>query len=213
MAEFNLTPRLHDTVFDVDAERIARVYAQAAFAAAGAQAERDSLMDELESLRSDVLDRLPRVEELFKSQLISEDDKLALIDKVFGGRASATLINTLKVMAAHGRLGMVRDMVAAARKIWEHQSGRLPVELETANPLTPDLEQEVLTVLAKVLDADPIVSARVNPDLISGFIIRVGDRLYDASTRTRLEHMRQGMVARAVEAIQRGPERYVKNET
>jgi F-type H+-transporting ATPase subunit delta len=213
MAEFNLTPRLHDTVFDVDAERIARVYAQAAFAAAGGQAERDSLMEELDSLRTDVLDRVPRVEELFKSQLVSEDDKLALIDKVFGGRASATLINTLKVMATHGRLGMVRDVVAAARKIWERQSGRLPVELETANPLTPDLEQEVLSVLAKVLDADPIVSARVNPDLISGFIIRVGDRLYDASTRTRLEQMRQGMVARAVEAIQRGPERFFNKET
>jgi F-type H+-transporting ATPase subunit delta len=174
MAEFNITPRLYDMVFDVDAERIARVYAQAAFAAAGGQSERDSLMEELDSLRSDVLDRVPRVEELFKSQLVSEDDKLALIDKVFGGRASTTLIDTLKVMAKHGRLGMVRDMVAAARKFWERQSGRLPVELETANTLTPDLEQEVLSVLAKVLDADPIVSARVNPDLISGFIIRVG---------------------------------------
>jgi len=212
MAEFIRNPRLHDTVFDVDAERIARVYAQAGLAAAGGAAQQDELMSELDSLRTDVLDRQPRVEELFKSRLISEEHKLALLDKVFGGRASETLLKLLKVMAKHGRLGMVRDMVAAARKIWERQSGRLPVQLETAYPLAPDLEQEVLRVLRHVLQADPIVSARVNPDLIAGFVIRVGDRLYDASTRTRLQRMRQAMVARAVEAIQRGPERFMTSE-
>ena len=73
------------------------------------------------------------------------------------------------------------------RKLWETRSGRLPVELETANPLTPELEQVILVTLGRVLGADPIVSARVNPDLIAGFVIRVGDRVFDGSTRTRLE--------------------------
>ena len=66
-----------------------------------------------------MLDRQPRVEELFDSELISKDDKLALLDRVFGGRASPTMLNVLKVLAKHGRLGMVRDVVAAARKMWE----------------------------------------------------------------------------------------------
>ena len=212
MGEFIHTPRLTDTVFDVSAERLARVYAQAVFNAAGGRAEQDALMDELESLRDDVLARQPKVQELFASELISDDEKHALIDRLFAGRASTLLLNFLKVLNKHGRLGMIRDVIAAARKIWETQSGRQPVLLETANPLTPELEQEILASLAKVLGADPIVSATVNPDLIAGFVIRVGDRVFDGSVRTRLEAMRKGMIARATEAIQMSPERFFTTE-
>jgi F-type H+-transporting ATPase subunit delta len=63
-----------------------------------------------------------------------------------------------------------------------------------------------------VLGTDPIVSASVNPDLIAGFVIRVGDRVYDGSVRTRLEAMRKGMVARATEAIQTAPQRFFSSE-
>lgn len=213
MAEFNHTPRIHDTVFDVSAERLARVYAEAALDAAGGPAEQDALMAELESLRDDVLKRQPRLQELFASGLISTDDKLAMIDRLFAGRASTTLLNFLKVLTRHGRLGMIRDVVGAARKMWETRSGRIPVELETANALTPELEQEILVALKRVLGGEPIVSASINPDLIAGFVIRAHDRVYDGSIRTRLEAMRRGMIARATEAIQTGPQRFFSSET
>jgi F-type H+-transporting ATPase subunit delta len=122
------------------------------------------------------------------------------------------LLNFLKVLNKHGRLGMVRDVIAAARKLWETRSGRLPVHLETANPLSPELEQEMLAMLTKVLKVDPIVSASINPDLIAGFIIRVGDRVFDVSMKTRLEAMRKGMIARATEAIQQTPQRFFSHE-
>jgi F-type H+-transporting ATPase subunit delta len=212
MGEFIHTPHMHETVFDVSAERLARVYAEAALDAAGGRAEQDALMTELESLRTDVLDRQPKLLELFASELVSEDEKLAVIDRVFGGRASTLLVNFLKVLNKHGRLGMIRDVVAAARKLWETRSGRQPVLLETANPLSPELEQELLASLTKVLGADPIVSASINPDLIAGFVIRVGDRVFDGSVRTRLEAMRKGMIARATEAIQQTPQRFFSHE-
>jgi F-type H+-transporting ATPase subunit delta len=212
MGEFIRTPHTHETVFDVGVERLARVYAKAALDAAGGRAEQDALMSELDSLRTDVLDRQPKLIELFASELVSEGEKLALIDRVFGGRASTLLLNVLKVLNEHGRLGMVRDVIAAARKLWETRSGRLPVHLETANPLSPELEQELLASLTKVLGADPIVSASINPDLIAGFVIRVGDRVFDGSVRTRLEAMRKGMIARATEAIQLTPQRFFSHE-
>ncbi len=212
MAEFIHTPHLHDTVFDVSAEQLARVYAQAALDAAGGRAEQDALMAELESIRADVLDSEPRVAELFSSQLISSEEKSAILDRLFGGRVSTVTLNTLKVLNKHGRLGMIRDLVAAARKLWETRSGRQPVDLETANPLAPELEGEILATLARVLGTDPIVHATVNSDLIAGFIIRVGDRVFDGSVRSRLEAMRKGMIARATEAIQTTPQRFFSSE-
>jgi F-type H+-transporting ATPase subunit delta len=136
-----------------------------------------------------------------------------MIDRMFAGRASATLVNSLKVMARHGRLGIIRDVARTARQLLLQRAGRVSVELETASALDQGLEQEILSSFTAMLGADPIISARINPDLIAGFVVRVGDRVYDGSVRTQLEHMRQGMLSRAVEAIQRGPERFFTNNT
>ena len=212
MGEFNHVPLHHDTVFDVSAERLGRVYAKAALDAAGDRAGQDALMGELEQLRDEVFDRQPKVRELFDSRLISKDDKLAMLDRMFGGKVGTTTLNLLKVLTKHGRLGMVRDVIGPMRKMWEQRTGRQPVELISANPLTPELENEILAALTKVLGADPIVSASVDPDLIAGFVIRVGDRVFDGSTRTRLEAMRKGMIARATEAIQTMPHKFFNAE-
>jgi F-type H+-transporting ATPase subunit delta len=210
MAEFIHTDRSQDTVFDVDAERLARVYAEAGLDAAGGIAEQESLVEELESV-ADVLKQDRRLAQIIASELISKDEKIAMLDRLFGAKLSTATLNLLKVMARHKRLGLIRDAAKVARKMWFDRSGRVPVQLETANELDAVLEQEILTAFARVLGSDPIVTQWVNPELIGGFVLRVGDRVYDGSVRTRLEHMRQGMVNRAVEAIQRSPERFVTN--
>jgi F-type H+-transporting ATPase subunit delta len=208
MGEFIHANDAREAAFDVEAERLARVYAEAALGAAGGMAEQTALVEALEALRRDVLEPNPKVKELFGSELVSEDEKLALLDRVFGGRVTPLLLNVLKVLARHHRLGMVEDVIVAMKKMWEKRAGRERVQLVTANPLGPELENELLASLAKALGADPIVTASVDPDLIAGFIIRVGDRVFDGSMRTRLESMRKSMVARATEAIQTNPQRF-----
>jgi F-type H+-transporting ATPase subunit delta len=211
MAEFQTTTRPQETVFDVSAERLGRVYAQAALDAAGNLDQQQEVVEELESVVNDVLSRDPRLNEIFSSELISEDEKLGMLDRIFAGRASKTTLHLLKVMARHDRLAIIRNVAKAARELWQTRANRIPVELETANPVEKSLQQEILKAFEHALGADPIVTDRVNPDLIAGFVIRVGDRVYDGSVRTRLEHMRQGMINRAVEAIQRGPTRFIQN--
>jgi F-type H+-transporting ATPase subunit delta len=209
MSEFIHANQPQDNVFDVDAERLARVYAEAGLNAAGGIADQESVVLELEAVVRDVLAVDRRIEEIFGSELIAAEDKVAMLDRILGTQASAKTLNLLKVMARHKRLSLIRDVAKAARKMWQDRSGRIPVELETANTLEPALEQEILSAFGGVLGADPIVTQRVNPDLIAGFIIRVGDRVYDGSVRTRLEKMRLQMIDRAVDAIQRGPERFI----
>ena len=213
MSEFIHAEQPQDNVFDVDAERLARVYAEAGLNAAGGIADQESVVLELEAVVRDVLSVDRRIEEIFGSELIAAEDKVAMLDGILGKQASAKTLNLLKVMARHKRLSLIRDVAKAARKMWQARSGRVPVELETANTLDPALEQEILSAFGGVLGADPIVTQRVNPDLIAGFVIRVGDRVYDGSIRTRLEKMRLQMIDRAVDAIQRGPQRFIDRTT
>lgn len=213
MAEFIHADRVRDTVFDVDAERLAGVYASAGLDAAGGIGEQEQVVNELEAIVSEVLSLDSRMQQILASVLIAAEEKVPMLDRLFAGKVSTTTLNLLKVMARHKRLGLLRDVAKVSRKIWQDRSGRMPVELETANSLDAALEQEILVAFGDVLGADPIVTQRVNPDLIAGFVIRVGDRVYDGSVRSRLEKMRGSMIDRAVDAIQRNPRQFLDKTT
>ena len=184
-----------EKVFDVKVERLARVYAQAALDAAGdGQGE---VIDELRSLVADVLNKFPDLDEIFDSALISMDEKIAMLDRLFArqpsGQLSATTLNFLKVLTKHGRLGCLRDVVRSAEALWSDRNSRVQLELQLAHQLDDKLHEELIASLRDTLGIDPIVTTRIDADLIGGFVVRVGDKVYDASARTQLEKTRQAI--------------------
>src|SRR3989304_5307553 len=100
----------HDTVMDVTEEQIARVYAQAFMGVAAKSPNATALVDEIASLVDDVLDSFPRLEHMLRSELVSPEEKEQLLDRVFRGRASDPVLNFLKVLSKHGRLGLLRPI-------------------------------------------------------------------------------------------------------
>jgi F-type H+-transporting ATPase subunit delta len=198
-----------ETVFDVDVEKLARVYAQAVLDAAGDHQAQSAIAEELKSLVTEVLDKFPEFEQVLGSALVSEDEKLGMLDRVFGPRLSTTALSFLKVLATHHRLGLLRQVARSAAQMWETRSNRLPVEIRLACETSPALIEEMTSTLKRAFGADPVVQTTIDPKLIAGFVIRVGDKVYDASARTSLERARTTMIAHAVEAIQRRPEKFL----
>ena len=197
-----------ETVFDVDVEKLARVYAQAALDAAGAK--EDEVLEELQATVTEVLDNHPDLEEVFGSALVSQDEKIGMIDRVFGSSVSATTLSFLKVLTKHDRLGVLRQVVRVAGQLWEQRSNRVPVLVELALDLDDSLHKEIVNSLRDKLGIEPVVTTKINPDLIAGFVVRVGDKVYDASTRTSLEKSRQAMISRAMETIQNKPDQFLE---
>ncbi|MCH2115210.1 MAG: ATP synthase F1 subunit delta [Pirellulales bacterium] len=198
-----------ETVFDVDVEKLARIYAQAALDAAGDQ--QNDLMEELKSLDTGVLDVFPEFEEVLASALISQDEKLAMLDRVFGGQLSTTGLSFLKVLAGHDRLGLLRQVVRSAAQLMEKRNGRLLVEIQFAHETSSSLVDDMVAVLEKKFGAESVIKVVINPKLIAGFVVRVGDKVYDSSARTSFEQVRTRMIGRAVDAIQSHPEQFMKN--
>lgn len=203
--------KTHETVFDVDVERLAEIYAKAGLDAVGDLPAQQSLADELETLVADVLDERPEFEELCRSELISKHEKIELLDRVFGAAASPGLLNLLKVMVQHKRLGAIRAVARSARALINERLGRIRVTVESALPMDDDLLAELVAQLKARLNAEPMIESRVNPDLLAGFIVRAGDRVFDASARTNLERARRQMVARAIETIQANPHHFLES--
>ena len=193
---------------DVGMEHIAGVYAKALLGAAENAGFTQTVLDEFDSLLADVLDHYPRLEAVFSSGLISAEEKAGVVDRVLGGRASATFVNFLKVVAHHGRLECLRAIYRQTHELFNELRGRVRVEVATAAPVRDDLAANIGRSLQAALGAEPMVEQVVDPELIGGVVVRVGDTVYDGSVANQLKIIRQQMIDRSVHEIQSRRDRF-----
>jgi F-type H+-transporting ATPase subunit delta len=198
----------HETVMDVTVEQVARVYAQAFLGVVSKLPNADALVEELSALVTEVLDRFPQLEKTLESSLVAPDQKEQLLDRVLGKAASKEVLNFLKVLSRHGRLELVRSIARLAKKLNDARHGRTDIEIRVAMPLEPAMRTEIEELVRRALQTEPVLNVTVDPSLLAGIVIRVGDRVYDGSVHTRLEHVRAAMIGRATEQIETRPERF-----
>jgi F-type H+-transporting ATPase subunit delta len=197
---------------NVGSQNVAAVYAKAYVGATEAAGTTDTALAELESLVSEVLDKLPRLDAILSSGLVSADQKIELIDKAIGTKASPLLRNFLKVLARHGRLDVLRGVRNEARKMVDKLRGRFRVHVTTAAELDGQLQQQLTETLRGMLGGQPVLEVNTRPELIGGIVLRVGDTVYDGSIATRLARIREQMIDRSVHEIQSGRNRFGSTE-
>jgi F-type H+-transporting ATPase subunit delta len=199
--EENLKPK-HDTVMDVTEEQIARVYAKAFLGATEKSADADGMVEELTSFSDDVLNRFPKLEQVLRSSLVSQEQKEGMLGRIFKGKASKDVLNFLKVLSRHGRLGLVRQVARVAKSLHAKRRGMTDVEVRVAAPLDDATYAEIVTQLRKSLGTEPVLTVKVNPTLLGGIVVRVGDRVYDGSVQSQLERTRVAMISKATQQIE-----------
>jgi F-type H+-transporting ATPase subunit delta len=187
---------------DVGVEHVATIYAEAFLGAAQSEGQTEQRLAEFDSLLADVLDVFPDLERVLVSGLVSHEDKVAVLDRTLGGQASPLLLNFLKVVSHHGRLEILRPIHREARKLFERMQGWVRVLVTTATPLDDPLAERVVEDLRRILPGKPILERRVDPSIIAGIVVRVGDTVYDGSVATQLETLRQQMIDRSAHEIQ-----------
>ena len=86
--------------------------------------------------------------------------------------------------------------------------GRMEVQVATAAPLEEPQLEALKQQLGKLLGAEVVVKAEVDPSLIGGLVVRVGDTVYDGSVANQLAQLRQQMVDRSAHEIQSRRDRF-----
>jgi len=193
---------------DVGVERIADVYAKALLGATERSGETEAVLDEFDAVLRDVFDRFPKLEAVLGSGLVLPEEKVDVIDRVFRGRACPTLVNFLKVVARHGRLDCLRAIHRQARAALERLRRRVPVRLTTAVPVEASRVRQIAERLAGRLEGSPVIEQEVDPGLIGGAVLRIGDVVYDGSIANQLKLLRQKMSARSTHEIQSRRDRF-----
>ena len=193
---------------DVGVEHVAAVYAEALLGAAETAGQSEAVLDEFDDLLADVLDPFPRLQQVLASALISHDDKAGILDRVLGGRASPTMLHFLKVVSRHGRLDCLRAIHRLTRGLYEKMQGRVVVQVTSAAPVDDALAERIVRSIRPLLDGEPVLRRSVDPKLIGGIVVRVGDTVYDGSIAAQLNSVRQQMIDRSAHEIQSRRDRF-----
>src|SRR6188474_213407 len=138
-----------DTI-DAGRQHLGSVYAKALLGAAEAAGQADQVVEELESLVTDVLDKLPQLDEAMKTPRLTHEERLPILDKAFGGKLSPTTLTFLKVVSKHGRLDCLRAIARSARKQLNTTRGRVEVIVETAYPLSNPVRERIVGRLTQL---------------------------------------------------------------
>ena len=187
---------------DIGVERIARVYAQAIIEAADGKNCRAEVIAELEQFVREVLPQVPRAREVFESPRVTVEQKAALIERIAAGRMLPTTVHALHVLARHGRLGIIAQVAAAAQRVAEEMAGQRQAIFTTAVPLSDDDQRRLVSGVEQAVGGPLAPSFVIDPDLIGGLVVRVGDTVYDQSIATGLARLGGNLHRRTIHEIQ-----------
>lgn len=199
---------LPDHVYDVGALRVARVYAEALLNAAEKQGKTQDVWEELDSLVADLFAAKPELEIFLASGAISRNAKEGVLRKVFEGRASELFLNFLLVLNRHDRLNLLRAVRQSYRDLMNARARRIVVQVRTAAALDEQQRQRLIESIRASLHLEPVLEERIDPDLLGGLVLRVGDQMYDGSVRTRLLKLREKLRERSSHEIQSRRDRF-----
>jgi len=189
------------TVFDSQEQHVGEVYARALLGAAQASKNLDEVVEQLESLVADVLNKNPKVEFALTNPKMSVEDKSAMIDRVFAGKMSPTLVTFLKILARRQRLGSLRAIQQAASNLRDEIAGRIQVQVTVAQELEPAAKASLTEKLKGIFKKDVRLNTKVDPSILGGLIVRVGDTVLDGSIDGQLAALRKTVGQRADNAL------------
>ena len=173
----------------------ARRYAEAAFEIAGRDSTHDQWRDDL-TLAADVLGDV-NVARVVTSRSIPFSDRQAVIDQALSGRVLPQVENLVRLLARREKLDVLPRVAAEFKSLHNRRRGIVPAVVTSAAPLTPAEDTALRAKVTRLAGAEVDLLTRVDPELIGGLTVRIGDRLIDASVRGRLERLREDLLARS----------------
>jgi ATP synthase F1 delta subunit len=175
-------------------EEIATVYARALFEAAQEQGRLDLVRGQLGEF-ADALDTNRDMQVFFFSPYFSTAEKRDGLSRTLSG-ADELLTNFLDLLIENHRMPVIFRMRRGLDRLWEHEHRLLPVEITSAIELDGATVAQIGEQVGARTGRSVQLTSTVDPDILGGIVLRVGNAILDASIRNRLEQLRR-QVARA----------------
>jgi F-type H+-transporting ATPase subunit delta len=175
-------------------EEIAEVYARALFEVARDNGALDRVHDELGQF-ADALDTDRNLQVFLFSPYFSSDEKRDGVRRIVTD-TDERLVNFLELLAERHRMPALFRIRRIFDSLWADENKLLPVTVTSATELDAGLVEEIGARIQSQTGRRVELSSNVDPDVLGGLMVRVGNMVLDATIRNRLEQLRK-QVAKA----------------
>jgi F-type H+-transporting ATPase subunit delta len=173
-------------------EEIAAVYARSLFEAALDADKLDVVREQLGEF-ADALERDRQLQVFFFSPYFSTNEKKDGLHRAVDG-AEPIFLNFLELLLENHRMPVIFRLRRDYEHLWEAHNRLLPVEVTSAVELDEQTVRGIGDRIAEQTGRKVELSSNVQPDILGGIVVRVGNQVLDASIRNRLESLRKQVV-------------------
>jgi F-type H+-transporting ATPase subunit delta len=173
-------------------EEIAAVYARSLFEVASEQGKLDVVREELGAF-ADALNETRELQVFFFSPYFSTQEKEDGLERAVSD-ADPVVLNFLKLLIQKHRMPVIFRIRASYERMWEEENRLLPVQITSAVELDEKIVQQLGDRISEQTGRKVELSAQVEPDILGGIVVQVGNSVLDASVRNRLEQLRRQVV-------------------
>lgn len=172
---------------------VERTYAEALLGAARRLGLVERARDEAAALLKIIKGNV-RLLRFLESPHIATPEKLALLDRVFGGRLSPLMLNLLHVLAVRRRTTYLDETLSLFQELVEQSEGIWRASVTTAHELTEEDRARVQAALEKFTAHQLRIDYHLDPKLIGGLVCRLKDTQIDTSLRSALEELQHRLL-------------------
>ena len=176
-------------------QEAARVYAEALFDVAKDKGKLDAVRDELAQF-VDAVDGNRELQVFFFSPYFSSAEKVAGLKRAVSD-ADAELINFLELLIEKQRMPEIFRIRRQLDELWKHENRRIDVTVTSAVTLEPSVVEKVGEEIERQTGQKVELSSRVDAEILGGIVLQVGNKVLDASIRSRLEKLRKSVAQAA----------------
>ena len=170
-------------------EELARVYARSLFEVGREQGKLDVLREQLAQL-ADALAGNRELAVFFFSPYFSTNEKQQGLTRLLDD-ADPAFVNVLELLIENHRMPVIYRIRHEYERLWDEENKMLPVQITSAIALDEQTMESLGKTIGERAGRKVTLSARVDPDILGGVVIRVGNSILDASIRNRLEQLRR----------------------
>ena len=194
-------------MFTTEQQQIGSVYAKALLGVGEKSGNTPQLLEELSAV-AEAVSSQPNLNNTLRSPQVGAQEKVDLVAKIFGSKVSGPLLNFLKVLVNKDRFDCVAAISVAALRLNDEKSGEIQATVTTAETIDDTARNEIADQLSKTLGKKVKLDSVIDPSIVGGVVVRVGDTVYDNSVVGQLQQVRQRAMEKATEAIREKLERF-----
>jgi F-type H+-transporting ATPase subunit delta len=170
-------------------EELARVYARSLFEVALEQGKLDLLREQLAQF-ADTLEGNRDLRVFFFSPYFSTQEQQQALQRLLVD-ADPRFVNFLELLIENHRMPVIFRVRRTFEQLWEQENRLLPVEITSAIALDDATTGSVAQRICESTGRRVTLTTRVDPSILGGIVVRVGNSILDASIRNRLEQLRR----------------------